>query len=206
MNIVVRSNLVSEARSQRRRFATRQIVRVGLLLLSAAAFTFWSMIHGELTKVRQEYAAKQVAEKKLDEDLDLARAKAAQRKTEATRRNAVLGYASSRTNLAPVLETLFAATPANVEISALRISAPDMDGCTVQISGRTAGAQPRLECDKCRLLLADAVAETGFTVTATFSKLEDALGTVHFEEAEYPIADFVIEMKLKPAPHDDGKT
>jgi hypothetical protein len=206
MNIVVRSNLVSEARSQRRRFATRQIVRVGLILLIAAACTYWSVTHGELTKVRQEYAAKRAADAKLNEDLDAARARAGQRKTEVTRRDAVLGYASSRTNLAPVLETLFAAVPANVEISALRILAPTMDGCTVQITGRTAGAQPRLECDKCRLLLTDSLAETGFTVTATFSKLEDVLGTVHFEEAEYPIADFVIEMKLKPVPHNDGKT
>ena len=206
MNIVIRSNFCSEVKAQRRKLSTRKIAIGALSLSIAAAAGFWWVTYVELSALRGEHAAKMATDAKLDGELARAREKAAKREADAARRDVVLRYAASRTNLAPMLERLFAATPANVEISGLQIKAPNTDGVVVEVHGRSAGAQPRLECDKCRLLLANAVSEAGFNVTATFSKLEDAPGTIHFEECEYPAADFVIEMKLKPEAPNDGKT
>jgi hypothetical protein len=199
MNIVVRTNLCAERLVQKRAATGRRRVAGALVIVVLIAFLAWQYSRAQVTELRRQHAASKSAEAVLDRDLAAAHARAAERMAQAARREPVLELAKKRWIWAPVLERVFAAMPENSEISLLQIRAADADDYIVQVTGRSAGEQPRLECDKCRLLLADALVEAGYSVTAHFARLEDSVATIRFEETDYPAAEFVIELRFKNA-------
>ncbi len=206
MNIVVRTNLCSERLVQRRAKGSRHRFTGALAVLALAAFGFWWGARIGVDNLQRESAASISSEAALGGKLAVARAKEAQRIVEVAQRDAVLGFAKKRLNWAPVLERIFAATPANIEITVLHVKDAAMGESTVQITGRSTGAQPRLESDKCRLLLESALTGSGYSVVAEFIKLDDSAATIHVEQTDYPAAEFVIELKFTNAIHEERKT
>jgi hypothetical protein len=200
MKVVVRTNLLSRQLVHRRAIDARYLIAALLLVAVAGAYAVWSEVHRDVEAVRREYASSKAKEASLAGSLQIARLIAEERAVVEARRGPLLKMAERRWSWAPVLHQIVSATPANTEISSLYINVVSIDQGTLRLSGRSAGANPRLESDNCRLRLAKVLTEAGYEATARFTKLEESGDTAH------PVADFIIELKVKNLPHDSRKT
>jgi hypothetical protein len=201
MNIVARTNLYSERLEERRRRRAAQVARNLSAIAVLCAASFWLVSKCQRDELRREHSAKKASEASLHRQLLASRENVEKRAEEVKRRDAVLELDRQQWRWASILEAVFAATPVNVEMSMLEIKTPAQGDRILQISGRSAGKQPRMECDKCRLLLVDILREAGYSVTSQILKLEDSPTTIRFENVDYPAADFVIELRFSFVAH-----
>lgn len=200
--IAVRTNLCSELlERERAKLPARRAVRAGVLVILLALGVWWGLrIHVE--HLRSEQVAVTARQAALTRDLAEARKRDADRKEQALRRSTILDFADKRSNWAPLLEKIFAAIPPNVEISSLRIDSASQKNCSIQITGISAGEQPRLESDKCRILIADTLARAGYLVDADFIKLGELDKTIRYADADHPAAEFVIRLTWAKTPNE----
>jgi hypothetical protein len=194
MKIAVRTNLCHKRLVIRHQRRGRSVVIAGVVLLLAGAASFSAITWRELDKMRTACAEAEAEQARLEQSLGPKREWAERRAREVARRDPVLALATRRWAWAPVLERIFSAVPANTELSALRIRAGDCR--IVELQGRSAGTQARIESDKCRIQVASALSESGYKVVSEFTKLEDSHSAIRFEENDYPVAEFVIRLTL----------
>jgi hypothetical protein len=206
MTVPIRTNLYSGRLARRQRAAVRSRRALTVVLIVAAALWFARETQRQVEVLRAELEASKATETALATELQAARRKAEAEALHAAARDPVLRVAQGRWNWAPVLERLYAVTPPHIELHSLKIRVLEMDAGILQVSGRSAGARPRVESDKFRLLVSSALAETGCTVSSQFIKLEDSAVTIRFEETDYESADFVLEFTLSDLTHEKRRT
>jgi hypothetical protein len=183
----------------RRAFLTSMLVAVVLGLS-------WLGLQLTVIHLQQESATTHELELDASRELAAARLQAQEDAKKSERRKRVQDYFLSRLCVAPLLEQLFTAVPANVELSHVRWKALEDGECEVRIAGRAAGASPRIECDKCRLLLVSKFGAAGFTASAQFDSLEDSADKIHVGDADVPAAEFVLILKIQKGKHEQRKT
>jgi len=206
MKLVVRTNLYSTrlGRHKSKRWWWR--AAGSILALLAAGAASWLAADREAFLLGQEYN-RQVANKtRIEKELCVIRDRVAARTDAARRRDQVLRFANQRWNWAPILSRVLAATPDNVAFTSFRINATTLEEGTLLIAGKSAGAQPRLECDKCRLLLVDALREAGYTALGEFTRLDDSEEVIRSAGGEHLSADFVLQLKISRSNRERVRT
>ena len=156
------------------------------LLLAGATIEYWLLLTARSDLKTQESRLESKAAQ-LAKEMVLAEAEAAKAATLRTQRAALLEFAYRRISWAPLLEGIFAAVPETLQLHSVKGSSPWQSDCTLQISGKATGEQPRLEADKFRSLCIDALADAGITAIGSFNKLEDTDATGPLAQSEFEI-------------------
>ena len=104
-------------------------------------------------------------------DLDNSRVRIGDQEAKVAKRTLLLKFAKERLSWAPVLESVMAITPAQIELTSIRGSYFGQNAGSLVISGQTATRTSRLDCDKFRLLLVQALSDAGFHATSKFNNL-----------------------------------
>jgi Tfp pilus assembly protein PilN len=177
---------------------------VGLALLALALV--WAGLRMHVAQLEQEYTVIAALQTRLKTELGATQEATARRAAKATRRNVLVDKITRRVCGAPLLQEIFAAVPASTEFQSLRAKFDEFGGCELRITGRSAGLQPRLEADKCRLLLITSLNEANYQATGDFEALNESLATVHLGEIEATVADFTLVLKINKPKNEPRKT
>ena len=167
-----------------------------ILLLGAGAahYLFLQQMVKRLRPQSEELATKAATAQK---DLQEANLRLLAQQKKVARRTALLSFADHRLSWAPVLETLYATTPPQIELTRIHGSCFFSQSATLQISGKTATRNSRLDCDKYRLLLIQALSDTGIAAEGKFARLEDVDSGNKSAGNTFLITEFTIELTWK---------
>ncbi len=117
--------------------------------------------------------------------------------------SSALGYRiENRFYWGPVLELLYKAVPAEVQIMSFTGgNIRTADFVTIALEGVAAGAEPRAAAEKFRAALIAAFGTTFKDVAVTFRTLEESGAIVKVKDKDLPTARFTVEVRLrKPVP------
>ena len=194
--MIIRTNLYAPEMEQPRApviTPVRLAVTAGIMLVAFLAVQSL-VLYREVQTLRLEVAAQSSIEEPIRQKLEGARTRAIALSKKIQKRQAIMGCLNGRVNWAPVLERIYSAIPDDVQLSELRLSHNEKGACVVLLNGRAAGNQPRIEADKCRVILLDALQEIAPAAIASFISLDDADQTVHRDGQEMPVAKFSIQI------------
>jgi hypothetical protein len=191
--IVVRANLYREHAEHARRERPKVRLRNAAAALIIALF-IWDFTQSRaVSGLREQLAASQRLSLQLAADIEKAAAADVELQGGTARRDAILKFASQRRNWAPLLASAFAALPPTVELSTVQVEADDLGKPRVLFTGRSAGAEPRLEADKCMLQIRHALAAAGAPMAGRFIALEDVRSTLIGAGNPHGYADFTMQ-------------
>jgi hypothetical protein len=190
--IVVRANLFSAQEQRARKKRPKLLIALAAAVLLAALLISDYSEWRSLGALRAQAQMSRSLAAQLEKDVEKARLARAEQEAAIRHRDAILGYAAKRQNWAPVMARALAAVPPNAELSRLAIQETTGGAFGLTIGGKTAGAQPRLDADKCMLQLEHAFVTAGLPVTSHFASLEDVPPPAG-DARGYAVANFLIE-------------
>jgi hypothetical protein len=191
--IVVRANLYSGHAEKARRKRPKLWLGMTAAVLLSALFLADLLQSQEISQLRAKQAESERQAGELSRELEAATVRDLELQQRVQTRNAVLNFAAQRRNWAPVLARAFAAIPPTVTLSGLEVEARETQAPRVRFSGKCAGAEPRLEADKCMLQITHALASAGAPMTGRFVMLEDAASELIGADNRPRTAEFIIQ-------------
>lgn len=189
-------NVVSES-------PAKVITVLALLLIAAGAAHYFYLSH-QLRQLRpqvEELAGKAEFTRR---DLDNAKTRIADQRERVAKRTQLIEFAKKRTNWGPLLEGVFASTPAQIELTSVQGSSGGLPQPQVAliVSGRASTRNSRLDCDKFRLLLVEALAEAGIqNAESKFTKLEEVDPGSKTVGNSFLVTEFTIQLKWSGENH-----
>jgi len=150
----------------------RSLIGLFLFLLVAAGSHYFYMVD-QVNRLRPEAEAASNRASKIQKDLQSAQERIDQQHEKVSRRTALLAFANNRLSWAPVLEAVFEVTPPYIEMKSITGISANQESNKLVISGRTATRNSRLDCDKYRLLLVEALSRLGHNAEGKFAHLEE---------------------------------
>ncbi len=200
--MIIRTNLCSKApRQERAPIQPRQWIVASLALVLALGVFNWMAKDRGAKKLLAVVTARKAKQLSLEDELALAQSRSEKRTIKINRRNSIIGFAKNRLNWAPLLEQIFSALPENIELSALSGTCTGLDSCLITITGQAAARQPRLECDKFRLLLTNNLTDMSTSIKTRFIQLEDSEETIVLDKVPYSVSDFTIALEWSHPGH-----
>lgn len=171
--MIIRTDLYAvhiDGRKQPRNRAGKITAAILGAILTLTVLDAW-LISGKRQHLKLEETTLKSQLLKLDKDLAVAQLKANELAKKRKFNKTLLQFANARVSWAPLLESIFAVLPENVQLTALSGKSTSQDDCLLQISGKIFGTQARLEADKFRTLCLEALAQ--IKAKAEFDKLEE---------------------------------
>lgn len=176
---------------------------LALLFVAAGAAHYFYLSHElQVLRPQAEELARQAD--KTRRDLELSKAQITEIRERVAKRNQLMQFAAKRNNWGPILEAVFASTPAQIELIAIQGSAGGLPQPQValSVSGRTATRNSRLDCDKFRLLLLEALREAGIeNAEAKFTRLEETDPGAKTVGNSFLVTEFTIQLKWSGVNH-----
>jgi|GEM_PF-5296875 len=207
MKLLCSINLYAERLAQEEAKKPRRRLIAGSALTVLALGLTWFGLHLHVAQLAQENATTFQLETDLNRQVAAGRERALHAAPQSERGRIVRQFLAERFRVAPLLEDAFASIPENVELSELHWRTLDGGGGELTLRGRAAGQTPRLECDKCRLLLTSKLQAAGYEAASRFASLEDSTDTIRLNDQDTASANFVLVLKLKPTRqgHEPGE-
>jgi len=203
--MIIRTNLYAGvlAQEHQKKFQPVRIaIAAGVVLVLFAMLCYGKLLLN-VRSLRQQAAAASAKEEAVHKNLLEARARAEVLKAKIQYREGFMGVANNRINWAPILEKVLSTLPPNVQLYGLDFAKHGNGKAVVTVDGRVSGEQPRLECDKVRVLLLDEFREINALASSRFTLLEDLPEPVHKAGWTEPAARFTIQLiwNWKGTPH-----
>lgn len=175
------------------------IVGFSLALLTAGGIYYYCL-QQQVEALRPQASAAKARLEKIQRDLQGATERTEALRDKVARRDVLMRFAKNRLSWAPIMEAVFQATPGHIELTTLKANCSMQQKCTVRVRGRTATRNSRLDCDKYRLLLTEALGEMGIPAEAKFISLAEVESGVPSGNA-YLSTVFEIELSWTSQPH-----
>jgi hypothetical protein len=194
--MIIRTNLYADVLEQqhRKKFSPTRIAITAVLAVVFLALFGYGKLLLSVRSLRKQVAATVAKEQATHQSLLNARTTAEVLKTKTQLREGFLGIAHNRINWAPILEKILSTLPQNVQLFGLNLAKHGNGEAAVTLEGRISGEQPRLECDKLRVLMLDGFREVSPSVSARFVHLDDLPEPVHKAGWTEPAAKFTIQI------------
>lgn len=171
-----------------------------VFILLFAAITHYAGLRHKVQATRKQSTELAVQSASIQKDLQSADLRILAQRSKVSKRDAVIRLARNRMNWAPLLEAIYATTPAQIELTSFQGLCMSQLECVLRISGRIATKDARLDCDKFRLQLAQVLGEIGITTQGKFNRLEEAGPLPRMEGTAYPATEFTIEFDWNNQP------
>jgi hypothetical protein len=172
------------------------IVMLAVVFLVAGAAHYFYLSH-QLNALRPQ--ADELVSKAdfARRDLENAKLRIVDLRERVAKRDQLMKFAKSRNNWGPVLEGVFACTPAYIELTAVKGTAvgQPQGHVLLNVSGRTATRNSRLDCDKYRLLVLEALTDAGIqNAEAKFTRMEEADPGAKTVGNSFMVTEFTIQL------------
>jgi len=202
--MALRVNLYHEVlRAKRReRYDPLKLSFIGLIVVGAMMLVYYGFQLKRSSDARSAFEAQKAEFDRLSPLVKAATEKEAELTKQITQAERLTGRMEKRFYWAPVLESILAAVPPNVQLTKLSCDTGREKGgiCQVNMEGIAVGEEPRAAAEEMRKAIGDRIGASYTGVSATFRNLDDNTERVKVNGKPMASVIFTINVAFKPQP------